>query len=136
MPRDYFTPICPLVSGPNGQDGTSLEDCMKDACALYDHDECALLAFLRREPSPPGPPTRPMPTDGAEDAPGGMHHLSVDIDGRRVLELDAVRIEVKPDLDVIRYPSISCDSYGFNEVLPKYVITAHLPPEVALAENR
>ena len=136
MPRDFFTPICPLMSGPSGQDGTSFEDCMKSACALYDHDECALLAFLRREPSPPGPPTRPMSTGGADCAPGGMHRLSVDIDGRRVLELDAVRIEVKPDFDVTRYPSISCDSYGFNEVLPKYVIVAHLPPEVALAENR
>lgn len=52
MPRDYLPPkICPLMSGPSGWGGTSLEDCTS-RCALYDHGGCALLAFLRREPAP------------------------------------------------------------------------------------
>lgn len=48
---DDFLPkkICPLMSGPSGQGGTSLNDCTS-LCALYDHGGCALLAFLRREP--------------------------------------------------------------------------------------
>ena len=67
--------------------------------------------------------------------PSDLHHLSVYVDGRRVLELDALRVEVKSELDVTRYPSISCDSFGFDEVLPKYVITAELPSETRFREH-
>lgn len=53
MPSSYLPPkICPLMSGPSGQGGTSIEDCTS-RCALYDHGACALLALLRREPAPP-----------------------------------------------------------------------------------
>lgn len=53
MPDDFMPPkICPLMSGPSGQGGTSLKDCTS-RCALYDHGACALLALLRREPAPP-----------------------------------------------------------------------------------
>lgn len=62
MPSEFLPPkICPLMSGPSGLGGTSLEDCTS-RCALYDRGACALLAFLRREPSPPGSPMRPKPT--------------------------------------------------------------------------
>ena len=65
MPDDFLPPkICPFMSGPSGQGGTSPKDCTS-RCALYDHGACALLALLRREPSTPGPrgpgspPSRP-----------------------------------------------------------------------------
>ena len=55
MPRDYLPPkICPLMSGPSGLGGTSLEDCTS-RCALYDtrSGSCALLAIARHEPAQP-----------------------------------------------------------------------------------
>lgn len=53
MPDDFLPPkICPLMSGPSGRGGISLEDCTS-RCAMYDHGMCALLALLRREPAPP-----------------------------------------------------------------------------------
>ena len=135
MPSDSLPPkICPLMSGPSGRGGTSLEDCT-GMCAMYDRGGCALLAFIRREPSQPSMPTSPMPTGSADDAPDGMHRLSVHVDGRRVLELDALRIEVKPDFEVKPHLSPYIDLSDFEEVLPKYVITAELPGEIRFREH-
>ena len=62
MFSSYLPPkICPFMSGPSGQGGTSLEDCTS-RCALYDHGACAILAFLRREPAPPA--DAGVPADG------------------------------------------------------------------------
>ena len=113
------------MSGPSGRGGTSLEDCTS-RCALYDRGACALLALIRRAPSP----TSPTPAGSADDAPDGMHRLSVHVDGRRVLELDALRIEVKPDFEIKPHLSPYVDLSDFDEVLPKYVITAELPGEI------
>lgn len=66
MSREYLPPkICPLMSGPSGQGGTSLKDCTS-RCALYDHGACALLALLRREPAPPA-------DDGTVCTPGSRY---------------------------------------------------------------
>ena len=93
------------------------------------------MALLRREPFPPSPPMRTAPTCGADGASDGMHSLSVHVDGRRVLELDALRIEVKPDFEVKPRSSPYVDLSDFEEVLPKYVITAELPGEIRFRER-
>lgn len=67
--------------------------------------------------------------------PRELHHLSVDVDGRRVLELDAFRVEVKPDFEVKSHLSPYVDLSDFEEVLPKYVITAELPSETVFRKN-
>ena len=63
------------------------------------------------------------------------HRLSVHVDGRRVLELDALRIEVKPDFEVKPHLSPYADLSDFEEVSPKYVVTAELPSEIRFREH-
>ncbi len=75
------------------------------------------------------------PTPKCSEAAPKMHRLSVHVDGRSVLELDAVRVEVKPDFEIKPHISPYIDLSGFEEVLPKYFITAELPGEIRFREH-
>ena len=64
-----------------------------------------------------------------------LHHLVVEVDGERVLECDALLVNVKKDFDreFVRESLVS--SEGYELVSKRVVIEAECPGEINQVEN-
>ena len=64
-----------------------------------------------------------------------LHHLVVEVDGERVLECDALLVNVRPDVDreFVRETFASAD--GYEVVSKRVVIEAECPGEINRVEN-
>ena len=64
-----------------------------------------------------------------------LHHLVVEMDGRRVLECDALLVNVRPDVDreFVREAFASAD--GYEVISKRVVIEAECPGEINRVEN-
>ena len=64
-----------------------------------------------------------------------LHHLVVEVDGERVLECDALLVNVKTDVDreFVREAFASAD--GYEIVSPRVIIEAECPGEINRVEN-
>ena len=64
-----------------------------------------------------------------------LHHLVVEVDGERVLECDALLVNVRPDVDreFVREALASAD--GYEVISKRVVIEAECPGEINRLEN-
>ena len=64
-----------------------------------------------------------------------LHHLVVEVDGERVLECDALLVNVKTDFDreFVREAFASAD--GYEVISKRVVIEAECPGEINRVEN-
>ena len=64
-----------------------------------------------------------------------LHHLVVELDGERVLECEALLVNVKTDFDreFVRETFASAD--GYEIVSPRVIIEAECPGEINRVEN-
>ena len=64
-----------------------------------------------------------------------LHHLVVEVDGERVLECDALLVNVRPDVDREFVRESFGSSEGYELVSKRVVIEAECPGEINRVEN-
>ena len=64
-----------------------------------------------------------------------LHHLVVEVDGERVLECDALLVNVRPDVDREFVREAFASAGGYEIVSPRVIIEAECPGEINRVEN-
>ena len=64
-----------------------------------------------------------------------LHHLVVEVDGERVLECDALLVNIRPDVDREFVRESFGSSEGYELVSKRVVIEAECPGEINRVEN-
>ena len=64
-----------------------------------------------------------------------LHHLVVEVDGERVLECDALLVNIRPDVDREFVREAFGSSEGYELVSKRVVIEAECPGEINRVEN-
>ena len=64
-----------------------------------------------------------------------LHHLVVEVDGERVLECDALLVNIMPDVDREFVREAFGSSDGYELVSKRVVIEAECPGEINRVEN-
>ena len=64
-----------------------------------------------------------------------LHHLVVEVDGERVLECDALLVNIRPDVDREFVRESFGSSEGYEVISKRVVIEAECPGEINRLEN-
>lgn len=64
-----------------------------------------------------------------------LHHLVVEVDGYRVLECDALSVNIRPDIERELMRESFASTRGYEVVSPCVVIEAECPGEINRIEN-
>lgn len=64
-----------------------------------------------------------------------LYHLVVEVDGERVLECDALNVNIRPDAEREFVRESFASAGGYEIVSPRVVIEADCPGEINRVEN-